>query len=568
MPRPKRVLPYLQKRSSGWYFRFKLPSEIQSVAELSEIRISLGTKNYACARERVERAYPYVLALKRLKRMSKELTPEFAQQVLDQIFTQLVNKLEQSRLPWNQEMSISSMTGVENPVDQLRAVQHAIKVDKLSADIKKGEIRKAKPAAKARLKRLGAEFSETSPEFKALCLDILKLETTYWEAEKHRAKGDFERELVLLDHFRKKGYAELKASAASPTLSVTWEQYFGEKAGDGPNATWSKRTAKSQQANFAEFLEIVGDLELVEVNREVVLRYLGIIAKIPKHRTKRFGTKPFSELVELDLDQAELPSSRTIGEKLIQIRAFLKWCRTPMGFLESDPTDGISVQTESRSYAPFPRDDLRLLFENRLYMEGRFKKSWHFWTPLLALYTGARQNELAQLRPSDVAVEDGIPILIITDFGSDQRVKTKAGIRKVPIHKNLLDLGLVSYAKVLRDGGHERLFPDLVKGTNSWGQKVSRWFNDTYKKKCGVSNDGTGARKVFHSFRHTTITKAVGAGLPLQHCQQVFGHEKSLMGETATYLHQFPLSQTSQVIESLDFNLDHTAALDCWKGFV
>ena len=75
------------------------------------------------------------------------------------------------------------MMGGENPLDQLRATKHAIKVNELSTAINKGEIGKAKPAARARLKRLGADFSETSPEFKTLCLDILKLETTYWEAE-------------------------------------------------------------------------------------------------------------------------------------------------------------------------------------------------------------------------------------------------------------------------------------------------------------------------------------------------------------------------------------------------
>ena len=567
MAKVKRVLPYLQRRPSAWYFRYRLPSEIQSIANCSEIRISLGTKNYAIARERVEQAFPYVLALKRLKRMSKELTPEITQQVLDQVFTQLVDRLEQSRAPWNRETDFVALTGTDNPFNQLKANQHALKVSKLSGDIKSAQIGKAKPAARAKLKRIGVDFSESSPEFKDLCLNLLKLETTYWEAEKYRANGDYEHELTLLDHFRNRGYTSVTLRERGPNLSTAWKRYFEEKAGSGPNATWTERTANGQRAAFAELLEIVGDVDLIEVNRDVVLNYLNVLAKIPKNRTKRFGSTPISELIELELDAKELPSSRTIGEKLIQVRAFFKWCKTPMSFLDKDPTDGINVQTESRSYAPFSQDDLRLLFENTTYQGGKFKKSWHFWMPLLALYTGARQNELAQLKASDVTTDDGIPVVVITDYGSDQRVKTKAGIRKVPLHRNLVDLGLFRYAEALQARGEERLFPDLSKGTNSWGQKVSRWFNDTYKKKCGVTNDATGSRKVFHSFRHTAITKAVGAGLPLQHCQQVFGHEKSLMGETATYVHQFPVSKTAEVISSLDYDLDHSDLLNFWKVF-
>lgn len=480
----KRVLPYLQKRPSAWYFRYRLPSEIQSIANCSEVRISLGTKNYAIARERVEQAFPFVLALKRLKRMSKELTPEITQQVLDQVFTQLVDRLEQSRAPWNRKTDLLALTGTDNPINQLKANQHALKVSKLSSDIKNCRIGEAKPAARAKLKRIGVDFSESSPEFKGLCLNLLKLGTTFWEAQKHRAADDFAYELTLLDQLRQQGYSEQSTQHRNVSLSSSWQEYFSEKSGGLPSPDWSERTAKGQMVTFEEFIEIVGDQPITSMTRQTIVDYLDTVSRIPKNRSKLFSGLSISDLLALDLEPSALPADRTVSEKLTQVRAFLRWCRVSRDYIQTDPTESVKVKAASRSYSVFTKDDLRLLFENETYRESKHRKSWQYWIPLLALYTGARQNELAQLKASDIQEEDGIWLIVITDFGEGQRVKTQAANRKVPIHTELRRLGFIEYAVTLNEKGYERLFPDLKKGTNSWGQKVSRWFGDTVVVKC------------------------------------------------------------------------------------
>ena len=82
------------------------------------------------------------------------------------------------------------------------------------------------------------------------------------------------------------------------------------------------------------------------------------------------------------------------------------------------------MKAESRRYAPFTQEDLQALFHSQEYLEGRHRSCWQFWVPLVALYTGARQAEIAQLNISDVLQEDGINIISITDSGDEQRVKT------------------------------------------------------------------------------------------------------------------------------------------------
>ena len=68
-----------------------------------------------------------------------------------------------------------------------------------------------------------------------------------------------------------------------------------------------------------------------------------------------------------------------------------------------------------------------------------------------------------------------------------------------------------------------------------------------------ASFDDYGNRKVFHSFRHTFVTKARGAGIALDHVQQVVGHEKIKAGVTDRYTHQQPLKVVLDVVDCIDY---------------
>src|SRR5690606_34826148 len=89
-----------------------------------------------------------------------------------------------------------------------------------------------------------------------------------------------------------------------------------------------------------------------------------------------------------------------------------------------------------------------------------------FWIPLISLYTGARMNEICQLEVADVTEEKGIPCFQITTEGEDDNKKLKniGSKRKVPIHKNLIAIGLMEYVAFIRSKGHLRLFYDLKTG--------------------------------------------------------------------------------------------------------
>lgn len=95
---------------------------------------------------------------------------------------------------------------------------------------------------------------------------------------------------------------------------------------------------------------------------------------------------------------------------------------------------------------PFTDDELSKVFQGL-----RYDKAWKKWIVLLAMFTGARVNEIAQLTPDDVSVEGGVPVIRITDEGEGQVVKTEASRRKVPVHAKLVELGFLDYCTSVKE---------------------------------------------------------------------------------------------------------------------
>lgn len=135
--------------------------------------------------------------------------------------------------------------------------------------------------------------------------------------------------------------------------------------------------------------------------------------------------------------------------------------------------------------------------------------------------------------------------LLITDEGEEQSVKTSNAIRQVPIHQKLLDSGFLNFvAGIVTD----RLFHGLS------AHQVTGWYS-RFRDNLDISpRDDYGNRKVFHSWRHTLITKARAAGVSLEQVQQVVGHEKTSAGVTDRYTGTFPLKDVLGVVDAICYD--------------
>ena len=129
---------------------------------------------------------------------------------------------------------------------------------------------------------------------------------------------------------------------------------------------------------------------------------------------------------------------------------------------------------------------------------------------LLGTYTGARIEELCQLRAEHVIEVDGVQSFDIADS------KTVAGIRVVPVHPALTSV----VQRLMADSQDGYLVPSNSK--NKYGIR-----SDLHSKAFGRLKKSLGFDKdhVFHSIRMTAITQLVRAEVSGPLIAELVGHE-------------------------------------------
>lgn len=166
------------------------------------------------------------------------------------------------------------------------------------------------------------------------------------------------------------------------------------------------------------------------------------------------------------------------------------------------------------------KDELRALFTTPVWtgcqsINRRSKpgtvilRDEKFWLPLIAVFSGMRQEEICQLRLADVREVEGIWAFDL-NLRTGQQLKNANAIRQVPVHSELVRLGLLAYAEEQRALGKDLLFPNLQPGgaDDRLGHNYSKWFS-RYRRETGLFVPV----RDFHSFRHSATTFMSRAGV-------------------------------------------------------
>jgi integrase len=103
--------------------------------------------------------------------------------------------------------------------------------------------------------------------------------------------------------------------------------------------------------------------------------------------------------------------------------------------------------------------------------------------PLIAVFTGMRREEVCALKGRDFDEHDGIWIVRVQPT-EGRRLKSIASRRDIPIHSELIKIGLREYVAYR---GRGFLFPELVpsKVDGARGNPLGRWFHH-YWRRIGV----------------------------------------------------------------------------------
>lgn len=315
----------------------------------------------------------------------------------------------------------------------------------------------------------------------------------------------------------------LSAKARSP-LRTMLNEYLGTLQEE---VRIKRKTAKSYKATrsklelFAEWAGdvLTGELTLGFINRYAEdLFYYPIrreILKVEPTLTLRdvIAAAKAGTLYYTNGAKAVLQAPDTVATYVVALRNFLLYCNeygavNPAVLVRSKLKAPPKADNTGTVREDFNNDELKRIFEDSYMREPRYNTAYQYWLPVIALFTGARLNEIAQLTTSDIIdMGSGIQALNITDTpegNAAKSLKTRASRRVIPVHSKLIELGFLAYVdSVKKTYGGGNLFQLKAAEGDGYGKAPGPWFNDKYLPYLGIKAKGI----VFHSFRHTFITR-------------------------------------------------------------
>lgn len=294
--------------------------------------------------------------------------------------------------------------------------------------------------------------------------------------------------------------------APGPTLSQAVEAFKAERKVTG---SWTAKTAAMWESRLRLLAEWFGDAPLPDLSRAGMMDFLNGLKRLPRNASKISALKGLEMRALIEVPGAAVISPATVNLIMECMSAFFAWLDSDRAKwrISGNLAKGLRLSNvESVERIAFSAEDLRAMFSSPEWASRSFLHSYGYWLLPLGLLTGARINELCQVELKDFSEAHGHPVISLCTDGL--RGKNKNARRTVPVHAELVRLGLLRHVERLRLRGESRLFPECSDKRDGHGQDASRWFGK-FKVRAGIV-DG---RKVFHSARHGFVSQLLDAGV-------------------------------------------------------
>lgn len=324
---------------------------------------------------------------------------------------------------------------------------------------------------------------------------------------------------------------------AGVTLRQCVDHFLSYK--DGKIKAKSLHTVRAIMSRLCEILGEDRDMQTITKSVDGVLLER-VLPKIPTNYVRDYKNKGklLMQVIEGSHEYEKI-SDKTASTYWMYVQEFFSWAEG-REFIHRDPVAKIKFKTQQKKEkqrTPFNAEKLSTLFSSPIYtgrknrnrsfwLSGNLKiKDGNFWLPLIGLYTGMREGEILQITPDDVKTDDGKLYFDVNEY-FDKELKTTFSARKVPIHPELIKIGLAQYlaerkTKIKKDG---RIFQDgiTIPEHQEITKNYSRSFSE-YTVRIGLRTKKDG-QEVFHSFRHNLQTALSKAGVKNTVICKIIGH--------------------------------------------
>lgn len=348
-----------------------------------------------------------------------------------------------------------------------------------------------------------------------------------------------------------------------PLMSVAANEFVSERA----RTNWTEKTKRDFEAQLRNFIEAVGDHPLDQYSKKEGRKFKSIVERLPANwnKLKPLKYKTISEAADRAEQLGLAPMKVATANKVMgRVTNFFKWA--DHNYFDDHgpaPLQGMNFkdhQSQREKRDPFSVSQLQRNFSAPIYTGFKSTRKWgdagemidpassRFWAALITLFSGARETEIFCLTVNDFIVDDSITAMSINDDGEGKKLKNKAARRIIPVHKELIRLGLLRLVEDRKSAGHHRLFYDCEgKEPARASDNFSKWYS-RFLEKCGTKSK----RLVFHSFRHNVQDAYRRGQVSDQLVSVLQGHTEK--GMKAVYgSGAYPIKALDQAIQSIEY---------------
>lgn len=536
-----RLAAYLSASRHGiFYFRWPIPANLHPARKRTHVKVSLGTRSPVAARN-----LSRVLAVAGQSRIAQASVRAMRyDEIRDYVrahFRELLARAEDhigenGQLTAAQVDAFKANAGLaEADADEWAGWTHREGADGLIRDF---------------CARHGIAEGDLTPANRVTLVDELR------KGQRSYAKAALEYNSGLdhLDLATPEPRPEMaSAEAAVPVVGYrdVLDRYFTEIERAG---TLEAKTLNEKRDALNLLGEVTGWRSTAEMTKADAQKVKDILLRLPRNRNKSPKTRGKSLTDMLAVKGVEVITARTANAYVSAMQTFFKWAENN-GYADKNLFTGVRIagakKQKSEKRSAFSAEQLRTMFRHLTENpDGLVRKDEHKWGALIGMFTGMRLNEVAQLEVNDIKCIDAVWCIDVTADGDDnKRLKNEASQRRVPIHGRLIEGGLLTFVEAQR-GRHPRLFPKLsYSAQNGYGRNIGRWFNERFLPAMGMEQPDL----VYHSLRHTMITRLSQSDAPDTQVKAIVGHAQAGVTFNTYFKEGFRPAQLKAAVDRFDF---------------
>ena len=326
-------------------------------------------------------------------------------------------------------------------------------------------------------------------------------------------------------------FKDVNSVSAAPTQSesITLREAISRMQTDPTRAHLGDTADAKYVVTFRAMKELLGDAKPLDtITRADCAAVQELIAGLPANVSKLKAYKGCATMREI-VDLAATRSDRMLSPTTVKVytqtlSAFFNWT-IGKGLLTLNPAVKLAGGKKRAKNArrPWKIDALNTIIAGLPAWSRESGSIGRYWVPLIALFSGMRLGEIVGLTVDDVEKTYGEHCFVLWET-EEQEYKTPGSERLIPIHPELVRLGLLDLVEETKKAGGRRLFPELPgkdqdQLSDLFQKRFSYWLAANLKiKQRGLS---------FHSLRHNFRDALRENGVPIDSTRALGGWSRS-----------------------------------------